>query len=67
VLTEVVEAGVDVFGAWAKLGKASKFEGTGVVLERFAVNLRNIGDDGETLFADFLNKKHDGEDVAEGL
>ena len=67
VLTEVVEAGVDVFGAWAKLRKASEFEGTGVVLECFAVNLGNVCDDSETLFTNFLNEKHDGEDVVEGL
>ncbi len=67
MFTKVVEARVDVFGAGAKFWQASKFEGTGVVLECFAEDVRNVGNDGEPLFTNFLNEKHDGEDVAEGL
>ena len=43
MLTEVVKARVDVFVAWEKFWKASKFEGTRVVLECFAVNMGNDG------------------------
>ncbi len=66
VLAEMVKARVDVFSVGSEFGKTGKFEGTGVVLECFAINMGHVGDDAESLFAYFLNKEHDG-DVAERL
>ncbi len=67
VLAEMVKARVDVFSAGSELGKTGKFEGTGVVLECFAINMGHVGDDAEPLFAYFLNKEHDGKNIAERL
>ena len=38
VLTEVVVARVDVFGARTKFGQTSEFKGPGVILKHFAIN-----------------------------
>ena len=67
VLAEVMKARVDVFGARTEFGKTGKFEGTGVVLECFAIDVGHVGDDLESFFTYFLNEKHDGKDVAERL
>ncbi len=42
VLPKVMETRVDMLGAWTEFGKTGKFEGTGVVLECFAIYMQTV-------------------------
>ena len=67
VLPKVMETRVDMLGAWMEFGKMGKFEGTGVVLKCFAVNVGYVCDDLKPFLFNFLNEKHDWKYVAERL
>ena len=67
VLPKVMETRVDMLGAWTVFGKTGKFEGTGVVLKCFAVNVGYVCDDLKPFLFNFLNEKHDWKYVAERL
>ncbi len=67
VLAKVMETRVDMLGAWTEFGKTGKFEGTGVVLKCFAVNVGYVCDDLKPFLFNFLNEKHDWKYVVERL
>jgi len=67
VLAKVMETRVDMLGAWAEFGKTGKFEGTGVILKCFAVNVGYVCNDLKPFLFYFLNRKHDWKYVAERL
>ncbi len=50
---------VDVLGTRAKLWKPCEFQSTGVVFKNLAVYVGLGTDNLKTLFANFLNQKHD--------
>ena len=66
VLTKVMVARVDVFGARTELGQTSEFEGTGVILKNFAINDGLVANNLVSTLAHLLEQFHDWNHVAEG-
>ena len=66
MLTEVMPHSVDVLGARTELGKASKLQGTGVVLKHLAVDIGFSSEHRETLSLDLCHQFYGWDDILEG-
>ena len=64
VLTKVMVARVNVLRSRTKLGQTSKFEGTGVVLEHFAINNRFVADDFVATAPHLVKQLHNRNDIS---